>query len=70
MGKIHEYYCVKCSTQVKESDTKCPKCKTFLASNGAIKIKEITISDIKEKAMALSRELTTLRGWQEPCGSC
>lgn len=51
MIEINEYYCSKCGTKVKESDTKCPKCKSFLASDGAITVKKIQISETKAKAI-------------------
>jgi hypothetical protein len=51
MPEIHEYFCSKCGTKVKESDMKCPKCKSFLASDGAVKVKKIHISETKSKAM-------------------
>jgi ribosomal protein S27AE len=51
MPEIHEYYCSKCGTKVKESNTKCPKCKSFLASDGNVKVKKINISEIKVKEM-------------------
>ena len=45
MPEIHEYYCSKCETKVRESDEKCPKCKHFLVSDGAVKIKKVHISE-------------------------
>ena len=45
MPEIHEYYCSKCETKVRESDEKCPKCKRFLVSDGAVKIKKVHISE-------------------------
>lgn len=49
MDVKREYYCSKCNTQVKEEDVKCPKCKSLLATDGAVKIKNIKIHSKKKK---------------------
>lgn len=49
MPYIHEYYCTKCKVQVKENDTRCPICKSILASDGAIEIKKIKIPETKKE---------------------
>jgi len=51
MPEIHKYYCSKCGTKVKESDMKCPNCNSLLASDGAVKVKKIRISETKLKVM-------------------
>ena len=45
MPEIYEYYCSKCETKVRESEENCPKCKHFLVSDGAVKIKKVHISE-------------------------
>lgn len=51
MSEVHEYYCKKCGNKVAESDMKCQRCKSLLASEGAVKIKKIRISKTKEKIL-------------------
>jgi len=37
----HKYYCSKCKSKVGEEDTKCPKCGSLLAEDGAVIIKKV-----------------------------
>ncbi len=49
MPAVHEYYCTKCGTRVKDGDIRCPKCKSLLAADGAVKIKKIQVSEARLK---------------------
>jgi hypothetical protein len=43
--KVRKITCAKCNEEVKESWNKCKKCKSFLATEGAVKIKDIDVED-------------------------
>lgn len=42
---IKKYLCAKCDNEIKESDNKCKKCRNFLATDGAVKVKVIEVED-------------------------
>lgn len=58
---FNEYYCAKCNEKVRESDEDCPKCKAFLVSNGAVKIKKVKVEHKEEKEKPFYEML------EEPC---
>jgi len=43
--KVRKLICTKCKEEVKEGWNKCKKCKSFLAVDGAVKVKEIDVED-------------------------
>lgn len=50
MKEIHKYYCKKCGTAV-EDQINCPKCKSLLAVEGAVRTKKVRISEEKERQL-------------------
>ena len=49
MPNIIEYYCSKCNSKVDDNVTFCPKCKSLLAIDGAVKTKERSILPTKNE---------------------
>lgn len=63
MPYINEYYCAKCKTKVKEEEIRCPKCKSLLAPDGAIKIKKAYIKENKIKKKNLKKSFKRRKPW-------
>ena len=47
MSKITKYYCAKCRTKVKETDSYCPKCNALLATTDSVITKEVKDKPLK-----------------------
>jgi DNA-directed RNA polymerase subunit RPC12/RpoP len=50
MREIKKYYCSKCGTLV-DDEINCPKCKSLLAVEGAVRVKKVKISDEKLRSL-------------------
>ncbi|MFH1133730.1 MAG: DUF4234 domain-containing protein [Nanoarchaeota archaeon] len=49
MPKITEYYCTKCGRQIRQGTGRCPKCKSLLAADGAVRSKIVEVSEARAK---------------------
>lgn len=64
MPEIKKYYCVKCGIEVREADIRCINCRNMLASDGAVKIKKVNVSEKEYKRlMKDGRNLNNIGGW-------